>query len=615
MTSNVAEAAQLALSNGNDLALSAPAADRALERASEEVSSYRTTIFDDPEHTRQALDGVGYMTTPAVATSIYFAARMQKPLLLEGPAGAGKTEMAVSIAKAEKLKFIRFQCYEGISDKQAIGDYNRALQEMFVLLQSKHQTYTWDEIRSQIVGRSYFLPGPLLEALESPDRVVLLFDELDKVDQAFEATLLEILSVWEMSVPGMGTIKSTNPPFTVITSNAERFLGYALRRRCIYLEIEHPTPQLEASIVARKTPHLSREVHFFIAGFAQALRAYTMDKPPSISEMNDLAMALDLLGRTTILPQDKDILLPLLAKTDGDRKRLLMKENFENLVATAATNRDQLMGRSTKPKEIVAMRPRRLATHPTEGEVLPPSKDQKPGRLDAWAMRTLMRGLLLLLLTFFSVRGLAQHTGTPERVEEATQEVAPGPAQEPAQAPELVWAPGPISTLNLQRPPEIVYRPPEIVYYADAYADYYHVPRELVYAIITHESGWKPRVVSNKGAMGLMQLMPATAANYYVTNPFDIAQNIGGGVHYLADLIARLGDWRLAVASYYCGPTYPQQRGLLYSNPEVVAYVAAIQRLYMRELFVKAKQASPEVQHGVETTQSQIQVDTPEVQP
>ena len=120
-------------------------------------------------------------------------------------------------------------------------------------------------------------------------------------------------------------------------------------------------------------------------------------------------------------------------------------------------------------------------------------------------------------------------------------------------------------------------------------------------------------MVSNKGAMGLMQLMPATAANYYVTNPFDIAQNIGGGVHYLADLIARLGDWRLAVASYYCGPTYPQQRGLLYSNPEVVAYVAAIQRLYMRELFVKAKQASPEVQHGVETTQ--IQVDTPEVQP
>jgi soluble lytic murein transglycosylase-like protein len=162
--------------------------------------------------------------------------------------------------------------------------------------------------------------------------------------------------------------------------------------------------------------------------------------------------------------------------------------------------------------------------------------------------------------------------------------------------------------MNLQRPPEIVY-------YANAYADYYHVPRELVYAIITHESGWKPRVVSNKGAMGLMQLMPATAANYYVTNPFDIAQNIGGGVHYLADLIARLGDWRLAVASYYCGPTYPQQRGLLYSNPEVVAYVAAIQRLYMRELFVKAKQASAEVQHGVETTQSQIQADTPEVQP
>jgi soluble lytic murein transglycosylase-like protein len=292
-----------------------------------------------------------------------------------------------------------------------------------------------------------------------------------------------------------------------------------------------------------------------------------------------------------------------------------MKENFENLVATAATNRDELMGRSTKPKEIVALRLKRLATPPTEGEVLSPSKDQKPGRLDAWAMRTLMGGSLLLLLTFFSIRGLAQQMATPGPAEEAAQEVAPELAQEPSRAPAPVSALGPISALNPQRQPEIAYRPPEIVYYADAYADYYHVPRELVYAIITHESGWKPRVVSNKGAMGLMQLMPTTAAYYYVTNPFDIAQNIGGGVHYLADLIVRLGDWRLAVASYYCGPTYPQQRGLLYSNPEVVAYVAAIQRLYMRELFVRAKQAAAQVQHRVETTQSQIQADTPEVQP
>jgi MoxR-like ATPase len=198
--------------------------------SSGEVLDPSDTIFDSPEHTHQALNDIGYLTTTTVSTNIYLAARMNKPLLLEGPAGAGKTELALSVAKAEKLRFIRFQCYEGISDKQAMGDYNRALQEMFVLLQSKNQTCTWDEIRTEIVGRSYFMSGPLLEALESPERVVLLIDELDKVDHSFEATLLEILSVWEMSVPGMGTIKATKPPFTVITSNQERFLGYPSTR-------------------------------------------------------------------------------------------------------------------------------------------------------------------------------------------------------------------------------------------------------------------------------------------------------------------------------------------------------------------------------------------------
>ena len=127
-------------------------------------------------------------------------------------------------------------------------------------------------------------------------------------------------------------------------------------------------------------------------------------------------------------------------------------------------------------------------------------------------------------------------------------------------------------------------RTPEIVYYADAYADHYGVPRELVYAMITQESGWKPKAVSSKGALGLMQLLPATAAQYGVHDPFDISENIGAGVHYLADLIAQFHDWRLAVASYYCGPTYPLRRGLRYANPEVVAYVRAIHASYYREL-------------------------------
>jgi soluble lytic murein transglycosylase-like protein len=127
-------------------------------------------------------------------------------------------------------------------------------------------------------------------------------------------------------------------------------------------------------------------------------------------------------------------------------------------------------------------------------------------------------------------------------------------------------------------------RPAEIVYYADAYADHYGVPRELVYAVISQESGWKPKAVSNKGAKGLMQLMPATAHRYGVKDPFNISENIGAGVHYLADLINQFQDLRLAVASYYCGSSYPLKRGLEYANPDVVAYVSAIRKHYAREL-------------------------------
>lgn len=154
-------------------------------------------------------------------------------------------------------------------------------------------------------------------------------------------------------------------------------------------------------------------------------------------------------------------------------------------------------------------------------------------------------------------------------------------------------------------------RPAEMVYYANAYADYYHVPREIVYAVITHESGWNPRAISNKGARGLMQLMPGTAAYYLVSNPFDISQNIGGGVHYLADLIAQLGDWRLAIAGYYCGATYPRLRGLEYANRDVVEYVNSIQRLYTHELSMSPK---PDVPPAAPSTEP-IQQDTPEVTP
>jgi MoxR-like ATPase len=179
----------------------------------------------------------------------------------------------------------------------------------------------------------------LLEAIEQHQRCVLLIDEIDKVDYAFEAMLLELLSAWTLSIPKMGTVQATSIPYVFLTSNQERRLGDPLRRRSFYLVVEHPTAEREAAIVAKRTPDASEKTHRFIAGLAKSLRAYTMEKPPSISEMNDVALAMQLLGIEQIRPEHKDIMLPLIAKTEGDRKRLLMKQAFESIVRIAGRSR------------------------------------------------------------------------------------------------------------------------------------------------------------------------------------------------------------------------------------------------------------------------------------
>ena len=305
--------------------------------------SHRMTIFGSPERTHEALVGVGYRTTTDISTVIYKAAHLNKPLLLEGPAGGGKTQLARSVAEAEGMPLIALQCYEGLTDKEAIGDFDKALQDLYVLFQSKKDEI-WDfgTLRKHTRSRDFFIPGPLIEALESEERCVLLIDEVDKISMAFQAQLLELLSLWQITVPKLGTIKAKHPPFTVITSNGEGVLGFPLRRRCAYMEIGYPTPEAEAAIVASKTPNLPPELHRFIAGLAKSLRDWSMKKPPSISEMIDLAMALDLLGKTEISPADKGILMPLFAKTLKDREKLLVKECFEDLIKKAKINAEEI---------------------------------------------------------------------------------------------------------------------------------------------------------------------------------------------------------------------------------------------------------------------------------
>ena len=289
-------------------------------------------MFINEGDTLARLEGVGYFTDREIATAIYAAGKLQRPILLEGPAGAGKTEMALAVQRATGMKLIRLQCYEGLTDKEAVGDTSESLRQLYTLMHKG----SFEEAAEKISDRVFFAPGPLVRALESPERCILLIDEIDKISHAFEAVLLEFLNDWQSTVPSLGiAIKATFPPFTIVTANDERELGFPLLRRCIRVYINHPTPEKEAEIIANRTPNCSKDIHHFIAGFAKTLRGFPMQKPPSISEMITLALALDLLKVKEIKDEHKSIILPFIAKTAKDRATLLIPGRFEQFMDNA----------------------------------------------------------------------------------------------------------------------------------------------------------------------------------------------------------------------------------------------------------------------------------------
>lgn len=292
-------------------------------------------MFSSVQDVQAGLANAGYITDEITATIVYLAARLHKPILLEGPPGSGKTELAYAVARATSTEVERLQCFEGINEEKAIGKFDESLQRLAVELHARAGPADWEPLKQELHSLNFFSAGPLLRALQYSKRCVLLIDELDKVDQAFEAMLLELLSVWQLSIPKLGLVTAETIPFVVLTSNEERRIGDPLRRRSFYLRIDHPTPQREAKILQLRTPNQSAEFHRGMAGLAKALRGWSLEKPPSISEMLDLAQALEVLGESRITPEMRDILLPLLAKTEADRRKLLLRDGWASLVYDA----------------------------------------------------------------------------------------------------------------------------------------------------------------------------------------------------------------------------------------------------------------------------------------
>jgi MoxR-like ATPase len=292
-------------------------------------------MFQSPEDASKRLRNTGYLADPVATITVYLAAQLHKPLLLEGPAGSGKTQLAYAVAEAANTSVERLQCYEGVNEEKAIGKFDEPLQRLCVELRAKSSSVDWEYLQTELHGQQFFSAGPLLSALQHEKPCVLLIDELDKVDHAFEAMLLELLSVWTLSIPKLGTIRAKSIPFVVLTSNEERRIGDPLRRRSFYLRVEHPSAEREAEIVALRTPESSREFHAGMAGLAKALRGWSLEKPPSVSEILDLAQALKLLGSEQITAEMRDTLLPLLAKTEADRRKLLLRDGFASLIYDA----------------------------------------------------------------------------------------------------------------------------------------------------------------------------------------------------------------------------------------------------------------------------------------
>jgi MoxR-like ATPase len=288
-------------------------------------------MFNDVENVIKELERVKYIASKEIATTVYLALRLEKPVLVEGPAGVGKTELAKSIAAALDIELIRMQCYEGLDEAKALYEWEYAKQLLYTqILKDKLSEIMGSEktLKGAIAkltsaedvffSEKFLIPRPILKSIMNAKRSVLLIDEIDKADSEFEAFLLEVLSDFQVTIPELGTFKTDVKPFVFLTSNSAREMSDALKRRCLHLYIDYPTLELEEKIVSLKVPEGNQKLIRQIAETVQRIRKLQLKKDPSISETLDWAKALVVLGYQDLDPKIAMETLNFILKYEKD---------------------------------------------------------------------------------------------------------------------------------------------------------------------------------------------------------------------------------------------------------------------------------------------------------
>ena len=273
--------------------------------------------FDTVDDVRTRLKGADYLADEGIAGVVYLADRLGKPIIVEGPAGTGKTQLAKSVAEMTGSRLIRLQCYEGLDESKALYEWN--YKKQLLRIQAERNTdSTWEELEDDIFSDEFLLTRPLLEAIRAKDPVVLLIDEVDRVEVETEALLLEILSDYQVSIPELGTVEAKQIPLVFLTSNNTRELSEALKRRCLFLHIDYPDLEREKEIVLTKVPDITEALADQVARIVRSIRQIELKKSPSVSETLDWARTLILLGVESVTEADAADTINVLLKYQSD---------------------------------------------------------------------------------------------------------------------------------------------------------------------------------------------------------------------------------------------------------------------------------------------------------